>query len=314
MSRTVLAAVFLAGCATTVVSAAPLGEAIRNVAGKDVEALPDGSSGRVMEFRAADGSFIPAYLRRPQGSGSSPIIVMLHGGVPNPGITYALGRTSTPPTADFVAAGWAVMVIDYKPNPTVPTTDREDAMAAIEAVRHLPLIDGGRVALFGGSHGGSVISRLASRVDVRCAVMCSPAVLDLIEISKAIDRGTEVAGVLKKMAAAAPEKYGATLEKVARNPAKYGYESALLEAGQVRFPVMIVNGRNDTSAPIAVSQAYVDRLKSAGKEVESYFPDDGLHGFYFGFLDNREGKPANVTPETREAARRATIFIRKYFQ
>jgi dipeptidyl aminopeptidase/acylaminoacyl peptidase len=240
---------------------------------------------------------------------------MLHGGAPSPGTTYALGRTANPPTADFVAAGWAVVIIDYHPNPTVPTTDREDAMAAIEAIRHLPVIDSGRVALCGGSHGGNVISRIASRVEVRCAVLCAPAVLDLIEISKAIDQGAEVAGILKKMVAAAPQKYGAPLAQVAKDPAKYKYESALLEAAQVRFPLLIINGRNDTSAPMPVSQAYVDKLKAAGKEVETYFPDNGPHGFYFGFLDNRgSGKPPDVTFETKEAARRATAFVRRHFQ
>jgi dipeptidyl aminopeptidase/acylaminoacyl peptidase len=290
-------------------------EAIRQVPGKDVEPLPDGSSGRVVEFRAADGSFIPAYLRRPKGSGRTPVVILLHGGAPDPATTYGLGRSPNPPTADFVAAGWAVLVIDYHPNPTAPTSDRADAMAAIAGARSLPFIDGSRIALFGGSHGGNVISRIASQADVRCAVMCAPAVLDLFEISKVIDQGADVAGVLKKMVAAAPQKYGAPLAQVVRDPAKYGYESALLEAAQVRFPVMIINGRNDTSAPIAVSEAYVSRLKSAGKGVETYFPDNGPHGFYFGFQDNRgSGKPPNVMPETREAARRATIFIRKHFQ
>jgi dipeptidyl aminopeptidase/acylaminoacyl peptidase len=281
------------------------GDDIRNVAGKDVEQLPDGSTGRVMEFRAADGSFIPAYLRWPKASGRVPIVVMLHGGPPDPEGTYTLGRTANPPTANLVAAGWAVLVTDFHPNPTVPTTDREDAMAAIAEVRRLPFIDPARVVLLGGSHGANVISRIASHVTVCCAVLCAPAVVDLIEISKAIDQGVEVAGVLKKMVAAAKQKYGVPLEQVALNPAKYNYESALTEAPNVRFPILIVNGRNDTSSPISVVQAYAGKLKESGKTAETYFPADGVHGFYFGH--------PGVTPETREAARRAVEFIRKQF-
>ena len=76
---------------------------------------------------------------------------------------------------------------------------------------------------------------------------------------------------------------------------------------------MIVNGRGDNSAPIAVSQAYVEKLKAAGKEIETYFPDDGPHG-YFGFPDNRgSGKPPNIMSSAREAARRRVTFIRKHF-
>jgi len=300
---------FLAG----LVAAADVG--IRSVSGHEAEALADGSRGRVVEYRGADGSYIPAYLRTPRASGPFPVIVMLHGGAPEPNVTYSLGRTANPPVSDFVAAGWAVFAIDYHPNPTVPTSDREDAMAALAAVRQLPEIDRGRVALYGGSHGGAVISGLTTRVDVRCAVMCAPAAIDLIEISKAINSGVEVVGVLKKMVASAEQRYHAPLAEVAKDPAKFGYKSALTEVLNVRFPVMIINGRNDTSAPVSVAQAYVDRLKAARKEVDFYFPDDGRHGFYFGFLDNRNsGKPANVTPETKEAARRATAFIRKHLE
>jgi acetyl esterase/lipase len=178
-------------------------------------------------------------------------------------------------------------------------------MAAIAGVRSLHFIDPERVALLGGSHGANVISRIASRVNVRAGVLCAPAVLDLIEISKAIDSGVEVAGVLKKMVAQAKQKYDVPLDQVAENPAKYGYESALTEAPKVRFPILIVNGRNDTSSPASVVQAYADKLRASGKVVETYFPDNGVHGFCFGH--------PGVTPESREAARRAVEFIRKQF-
>ena len=107
------------------------------------------------------------------------------------------------------------------------------------------------------------------------------------------------------MVAQAKQKYSVPLDQVAANPAKYGYESALTEAPKVRFPILIVNGRNDTSSPTPVVQAYADKLRASGKEVETYFPENGVHGFYF-------GRPG-VTPETREAARRAVEFIRKQF-
>jgi dipeptidyl aminopeptidase/acylaminoacyl peptidase len=225
-----------------------------------------------------------------------------------------LGRTTIPPAGSFVAAGWAVFSIDFRQNAASRSIEWDDAIAAIEAVRHLPFIDGNRVALFGGSHGAGVISRLASRTDVRCAVICAPAALDLIEVSKAVGRGVEVVPILKKMIAEAEQKHGAQMAEIEKDPAKYGYESALTEAPKARFPILIVNGRNDTSAPTSVVEAYAERLRTLGKEVETYFPDNGLHGFYFGFLDNRgTGKPPNVTPETQEAARRAVNFIRKHF-
>ncbi|MFB3828215.1 MAG: alpha/beta hydrolase family protein [Bryobacteraceae bacterium] len=278
------------------------------------ERFDDGSAGRVTTFTGAGGVEVPAYLRKPAGPGPFPVVVLLHGGAASPPVTYSLGRATIPPVADFVAAGWAVFCADFRPKAAARSIEWEDAIAAIETARRLPFIDGRRVALFGGSHGAGVIARLTSRTDVQCAVLCAPAALDLIEVSKAVNRGVEVVGVLKKMIAEAEKRHGATMAEIEKDPAKYNYESALTEASRVRFPILIVNGRNDTSSPTPVVQAYADRLRALGKTVDTYFPDNGLHGFYFGFLDNRgTGKPPNVTAETKEAARLAVAFIRKHF-
>src|SRR5438132_931292 len=123
MSRRTIAAAgaLVAGCLATGGSARADENAIRPVAGKEAEQIPDGTTGRIVEFRGADGSSIPAYMRRPKGAGPFPVVVLLHGGAPDPGITYTLGRTTNPPVADFVAAGWAVLAIDFHPSPTVPT-------------------------------------------------------------------------------------------------------------------------------------------------------------------------------------------------
>ena len=49
------------------------------------------------------------------------------------------------------------------------------------------------------------------------------------------------------------------------------------------------------------------RLRAAGKEVETYMPDNAPHGFYFGI-------PKPLHPETDEAVRRSVAFIRKHFK
>ena len=305
---------FIAWLAVVAPSPAQDAAGIRHVVGAGIEKLPDGSTGRIVEFRGSDGTYIPAYMRRPSGNGPFPVVVILHGGAAHKDVTYSIGRAAIPPAANFVAAGWAVFSIDFRSSAAERSVEWGDAIAAIEAVRRLPFIDGKRVALFGGSHGAGVISRLASRVDVQCGVLCAPAALDLIEISKAVANGVEVVGVLKKMIAQAEQKYGAKMAEIEKDPAKYGYESALTEAPKVRFPILIVNGRNDTSAPPSVVEAYANKIRSLGKPIDMYLPANGLHGFYFGFLDNRNtGKPADVTPETKEAASRAVAFIQKYF-
>jgi dipeptidyl aminopeptidase/acylaminoacyl peptidase len=233
------------------------------------------------------------------------VVVLLHGGPYGKEATVALGR-STPPAGDFARAGWAVFAIDYRPDKSPPPPlVIEDSIAAVKAVRQLPFIDPGRVGLMGGSRGGGVTSRLLARIDSKGAVLCAPAGLDLIEIKKAAGRGEAVVGVLKQMVANMEKQRGATAEEIEADPARYGYSSALTEAGQARCPVLIISGRNDPASPVSVVDAYVRKMHALNKPVETYLPDNGPHGFYFAHPE---------IPETKEAARRAVAFFQRCFQ
>jgi dipeptidyl aminopeptidase/acylaminoacyl peptidase len=306
-------------CLTTPLAAQSASEPpIRPAAGSELENFPDGSTGRISEFRGAEGTFIAAYLRQPKGAGPFPVVVILHGGAASKDATYGMARNK-PPAADFVAAGWAVLAIDFRPTtvpltvpggaivfPALPPIEVHDTLAAIEEVRHLPFIDGKRVAVMGGSHGGYVMSKVVSRADLRCAILCSPAIFDLIELSKALDQKVDMIQTIKNKIAEGEQKYGATMAAIAKNPAAYGYESPMTEVSKVRSAIMIINGRNDTSSPVTVMETYADKLRALGKEVETYLPEDAPHGFYF-------ASPKPLHPQTDEAARRAVAFIRKQF-
>jgi dipeptidyl aminopeptidase/acylaminoacyl peptidase len=291
---------------------------IRSAEGSEVETFPDGSTGRISEFRGADGTFVAAYLRRPKGAGPFPVVVILHGGAFGKNATYGMARNK-PPVADFVAAGCAVFAIDYRPTtvpltepggavvfPPLPPIEINDTLEAIEAVRHLPFIDGKRVAVMGGSHGGYVMSKVVSRADLRGGILCSPAIFDLIELWKAREQKVDMIQVIKNKIADGEQKYGAPMAAIAKDPAAYGYESPMTEASKVRCAIMIINGRNDTSSPVSVMEAYAGKLRALGKEVDTYFPDNAPHGFYF-------ASPKPLHPQTDEAATRAVAFIRKHF-
>jgi dipeptidyl aminopeptidase/acylaminoacyl peptidase len=287
--------------------------------GSAVETFADGSSGRISEFRGADGTtLIPAFLRRPKGTGPFPVVVILHGGDKAIDPTYEMARTR-PPAVDFVKAGWAVMTIDYRSTkvplrfpggaivfPPHPAIEVNDTLASIEAVRKMPFIDGKRVAVMGGSHGGYVMSKVISRTDVRCGIICSPAIFDLIELARALDKNVPMIQHIKDKIAEGEQKYGAPMEEIAKHQEAFGYESAMNEAAKVRGAVMIINGRNDTSSPPSVMDVWAERLRAAGKDVETYMPDNAPHGFYF-------GNPQALRAETYEAAKRAVAFVGKYF-
>ena len=270
------------------------------------EELPDGSLGQETEFQGVGGIVIPAYVRKPKGDGPFPVIVLLHGGRYGKAATVGLGRSTQPPVGDFLQAGWVIYSIDYRPSEEIAIVPIEfdDSVEAVNAVRKLPFVDPNRVGLVGGSHGAQVSSRLVSRVDVAGAVLCAPAAIDLIEVKKAAERGEPVVPILNRMIATMETERGAQAEEIEKDPAKYGYSSALTEVAGVRAPILIVNGRNDDNSPTTVIDAYVAKLRAAGKQVETYLPENGPHGFYFGHPD---------IPETKEAAQQMVTFLQQCF-
>ena len=268
------------------------------------EQFPDGSVGRTTEFRGTNETLIAAFVRKPKGQGPFPAVVMIHGGGQSKQGTYALGRMTGAPTANFIAEGWAVYSIDFRPKSAFDPIEWEDTVRAVEAVRQLPFIDDQQVAMIGGSHGGLVTSRVTSRCVLSCAVACAPAAIDLIEVAKARQEGFRIIPKLAALIRRMEQEYGAPLAKIMEDPGAFDHQSALTEVEKVRCPLLLISGRNDTSSPPSVMEAYARKLRAAGKQVELYLPDNGPHGFYF-------GRPR--IPETDEATRRAVGFMRKHF-
>ena len=111
---------------------------------------------------------IPIVIARPDGPGPFPAVVILHdcSGL-GPGSSGAPGRWSR----ELVARGYVVLMPDSfttRGHPGGVCTDasrsrgevgparrRIDAYAALAHARSLPFVDGRRVGVMGGSHGGS---------------------------------------------------------------------------------------------------------------------------------------------------------------
>ena len=123
------------------------------------ESFPDGSTGRAVEFHGVGGAAIPAYIRKPKGSGPIPVVVMAHGGRYGKAPTEGMGRSTKSPTQDFIDAGWAVYSIDYRPSEKIAIVPIEfdDTVEAVQTVRKFPFIDASRVGYMGGSHGAQVL-------------------------------------------------------------------------------------------------------------------------------------------------------------
>lgn len=130
------------------------------------EAAPEGS----ITITAPDGAVeqIPTTTLRPDGPGPFPAVVILHDcsglGPRSSGAPRRWGR-------ELVARGYVVLIPDSftsrghpdgvctdasrSRNAVGPARRMVDAYAALAHARSLPFVDGRRVAVMGGSHGGS---------------------------------------------------------------------------------------------------------------------------------------------------------------
>ncbi|HUV65298.1 MAG TPA: prolyl oligopeptidase family serine peptidase [Sedimentisphaerales bacterium] len=291
------------------------------------ENLPNGVLGQVADFEGAGGVRVAGYVRRPVGPGPFPLVIVLHGGGPTARTvrhddqqvrlkmradealraSQVLGRASNPPIPDFLAQGWAVYTVDYRPNPryTLDPLELEDTVVAVNKARSFAFVDPKRMAMFGGSHGGHVTGRMTSRVNLACAVLCAPAGLDLIALSHQAEQGALIGGN-QRLIRELEQRSGVKIAEIEKNPEAYQYSSPFTEVANVRCPILLISGRNDVNAPLAVMDAYVDKLRAAGKKAETYHPDNGPHGFYVGL-------PRPI-PETAESTRRAVAFIKMHFE
>jgi dipeptidyl aminopeptidase/acylaminoacyl peptidase len=285
------------------------------------EKLTNGVLGQPAEFEGAGGVKIAGYVRKPAGAGPFPLVILLHGAGPKAKnvsaelmpqeiarASEALGRASAPTIQDFLAQGWAVYYIDYRPNPRykIDPLEFEDTFIAYKKARAFPFVDSKRIAIIGGSHGGHVTGRMTSRADLCCAVLCAPAGLDLIELSHLFEKQVKIGanqGLIREM----EQRSNAKMAEIEKNPETYHYSSLLTEIPQVKCPIFLISGKNDPNAPLPLMDAYLDKLRAAGKEVEPpYHPDNGPHGFYVGL-------PRHI-PETDEATRLEVAFIKKHFE
>jgi dipeptidyl aminopeptidase/acylaminoacyl peptidase len=303
-------------------------------AGRDLPAadevwdeLPQGVLGRVATFDGVGGMTIAGYVRKPAGAGPFPLVILLHGGGPTAKAVAAeggagasqamadealrasrqLGRAQNPPIPDLLAQGWAVYSIDYRTNPryTLDPLEWEDTAIAVQKAKDFAFVDARRVAMIGGSHGGHVTARMASRVKLSCAVLLAPAGLDLLALGRLAEQGQPIGGN-QRLIREWEQRAGEKLSQIKDNPAAHHYSSPLTEIAEVKCPVLMISGKNDPNAPVAVMDLYMEALRAQGATTETYHPDNGPHGFYFGI--------PKVIPETAESTSRAVAFIKKHFE
>ncbi|MGD2249103.1 MAG: prolyl oligopeptidase family serine peptidase [Candidatus Methanofastidiosia archaeon] len=209
----------------------------------------------IVEFPSYDGEVVQGFLKKPEGAGPFPAVVLVHGGTSSQDsavwMAQAIGSL-------FVDRGYVVLSVHYRAGP-IGLQDVEDTLAAIKYVNTLEYVTD--IGVYGGSHGGYIALMCAWRSDVKAVV--------------------EAAGFcdLAAMAQSKPELaqfvYGNP-----ESPEEYQKYSPCGHIAEFTAPVFIIHGKKDSSVP--VEQAYIleELLKEYNKSYRIYISETGEHGFY----------------------------------
>ena len=228
---------------------------------------------RSILFLSADGRQIQGWLAVPDGTGPFPTILHTHGG-PEAVMTelYAPGSQS------WLDHGFAFLSVNYRGSTTfgrafleqiwgnVGRWEVEDMVAAREWLVKEGIADPSRVFVTGWSYGGYLtLQALGTRPALWAGGMAGIAVADW---AIAHEDTTET---LRGVRAA---RFGGT---PAEQPERYAASSPITYAKDVRAPVLIIQGRNDTRTPRRSVDAYEAAMKALGKSIEVHWFDAG-HG------------------------------------
>ncbi|MGV8874535.1 MAG: alpha/beta fold hydrolase [Rhodococcus sp. (in: high G+C Gram-positive bacteria)] len=237
---------------------------------------------RPVTISARDGLQLPSYLTVPVGVEASklPMVLMVHGG-PWTRDSWGFDRT----VQLLANRGYVVLRVNFRGSSGFGKAHMQAAAGEFAGKMHDDLIDAvdwavregvadpDRVAIFGGSYGG-----YAALVGVTFTPHRFAAAIEYVGISN-------LANFMKTV----PEHVKGSLVNnwyhYVGDPADPTQEADMLarspisRVGDIRTPLMVVQGANDVRVVQAESNNIVDALRSRGVDVDYIVFDDEGHRF-----------------------------------
>lgn len=235
-----------------------------------------------VHFTARDGLDVHGYLTLPVGvePRDLPMVLLVHGG------PWARDVWSYQPDVQLLAnRGYAVLQVNFRGSTGYGKSFTQAAIGEFAGKMHDDLIDAvdwavkqgyadrDRVAIFGGSYGG-----YASLVGVTFTPDVFAAAIDYVGISSLLNFMKTLPNVGRRFLATNwhlyvgnPADPAAEADMLARSP--------ITRVDQIRTPLLVVQGANDSRVVQAESDNMVAALRERGVEVEYMVKEDEGHGF-----------------------------------
>jgi dipeptidyl aminopeptidase/acylaminoacyl peptidase len=216
---------------------------------------------------APDGYPVHGWVVRPPGPGPHPVLLLIHGG---PYTQY--GWRLFDEAQVYAAAGYAVVMGNPRGSSgygephgraimgNVGEISAVDLIALLDAALKSPELDGERVGVLGGSHGGFMTTWLAAHHSDRFKAALSERAVNAID---SFTGSSDIGWCF------ADSMYG-------KDPAEQARQSPLTYADKINIPMLIVHSEHDWRCPVEQAQRLFVALKRRGATVEMLlFPGEG---------------------------------------
>jgi dipeptidyl aminopeptidase/acylaminoacyl peptidase len=254
----------------------------------------------VIHYQSKDGLKIAAMLYKPRAMKAGtkyPALLWIHGG-PEGEDTFRFD-----PWAQYLAqSGYIVLEPNYRGstgygekfrNLNVEDSgggEMDDVAAGAEYLVKQGLADPKRLAIGGGSHGGTMVGYAVTKYpDLFAAAMELYGVVDRATFNERTNRNSAIRWMMK-MGGSPEEK-----------PEAYRRANTLLDVSKIKTPLLIMHGENDPQVPPYESAQFVRALKAQGKTYYYFTYPNELHGF-------------SQRDHRLDAWRRQLAFLEKYIQ
>jgi dipeptidyl aminopeptidase/acylaminoacyl peptidase len=254
----------------------------------------------LIHYASKDGTRISALLYRPRSlnpGGKNPAVLWIHGG-PEGQDTFRFDGW-----AQYLAqSGYVVLEPNYRGstgygekfrNLNVEDSgggEMDDVAAGAQYLIEHSIADPKRLAIGGGSHGGTMVGYAVTKYPDLFA--CA------IELYGVVDRATFNERTNRNSAIRWMMKMGGTPQE---KPEVYRKADTLADVEKIKTPLLVMHGENDPQVPPYESAQFVRALKEHGKVYYYFTYPNELHGF-----SQREHR--------LDAWRRQLAFLEKYIQ
>lgn len=235
--------------------------------------VPASRTWRSIHVLSTGGATIQAWVATPEGEGPFPTILHTHGG---PTAVQTEGFNASAQT--FLDHGFAWVSVNYRGSVTfgrdfersilgmLGHREVDDMAAVTQWLINEGIAQPDAIILNGGSYGGYLtLQGLGKRPELWAGGMALVAIADWRLMYE--DQAETLRGYQKAL-------FGGTPDEL---PEQHKSSSPISYVDNIRAPILVIQGENDTRCPARQMKVYEEKLKEAGKDIHIHWFNAG-HG------------------------------------